>query len=49
MYETMQRTTRRLPQVLKWLGVAVLGASCALLVYMGAILLARLAVWAFFP
>lgn len=60
MYETMRRTTRRLPRVaratlgalaavLKWVGGAMVLVSCALLVYLGAVLLARLAVWAFFP
>ncbi len=60
LYETMRRVTRRLleaarstpgalSQVLKWVGAALVMGSCALLVYLGAVLLARLAVWAFFP
>ena len=60
MYETIRRavawllqtaraTLRVLPPVLKWVGAVMVLVSCALLVYLGAILLARMAVWAFFP
>jgi hypothetical protein len=35
--------------VLKWVGVGVLVISRALAVYLGTVLLARLAVWASFP
>ncbi len=60
MYETMRRPTRRLPRVaratlgalplvLKWVGAVMLLVSCALFVYLGAVLAARVAVWIFFP
>ena len=50
MYETIRWATKRLmSQGLKGLGIAVLIASCALAVYLGAVLLARMAVWACFP
>ncbi len=50
MYETMQRTTRRrLSQALKWVGAAALLLSCVVAVYLGAVLLARLALRAFYP
>lgn len=50
MYETIRRATRRLLEaMLKWVGITALLISAALLVYLGAILLARLSVWAFFP
>lgn len=60
MYETMRRITRRLtrvaratlgalPPVLKWVGSAMVLVSCALLVYLGAVLAARVAVRIFFP
>ena len=45
----MRRLLGTLAPVLKWVGAALVLASCALLVYLGAVLLARLAVWAFFP
>jgi hypothetical protein len=35
--------------VLKWVGVALLVISCALAVYLGAVLLARLVLWAYLP
>lgn len=34
---------------LKWAGITLLLVSCALIVYLGAVLLARLSVWVFFP
>lgn len=46
---SMRRLLGTLAPVLKWVGAALVLASCALLVYLGAVLLARLAVWAFFP
>lgn len=50
LYETIRRVTRRLLEaVLKWVGITALLVSAALLVYLGAVLLARLSVWAFFP
>ncbi len=54
MYETVRQATRLLLReplapVLKVVGGALVLVSCALAVYLGAILLARLAVWAFFP
>ena len=49
-YERIRRTTRRrLSPVLKGLGAAALLVLCALLVYLGAVLLSRWGVWAFFP
>ncbi len=33
--------------VIKWAGLAMLGISCALAVYLSATLLARLVVWAY--
>ena len=55
LYETIRQATRRLLEaagaelgalwpVLKWVGVGMLVVSCALAVYLGAVLLARLAV-----
>ncbi len=50
MYETIRRSTMRLLEAaLKWLGVTALLVSCVLLVYLEAVLLARLSAWAFFP
>jgi hypothetical protein len=60
LYETIRQATRRLLEaagaafgalwpVLKWVGVGVLVISCALAVYLGTVLLARLAMWASFP
>ncbi len=55
LYEAMQRAAGRLLEVPKavslvlvWVGGAALLVSCALIVYLAAVLLARLAVWAFF-
>jgi hypothetical protein len=46
LYETRNRFKRRLLEaVLKWAGIALLLVSCALLVYLGAVLLARGAEW----
>ena len=42
MDETRKRATMRLLEaVLKWAGIALLLVACALLVYLGAVLLAR--------
>ncbi|MDQ3317173.1 MAG: hypothetical protein M3522_07555 [Actinomycetota bacterium] len=50
MYETIRRATRRLlVAALKWVGITMLLVSVALSVYLGAVLLARLSAWAFFP
>jgi hypothetical protein len=50
LYETIRRATRRLLEaMLKWAGVTLLLVSCALLVYLGAVLLARGAGWLLFP
>jgi hypothetical protein len=35
--------------VLKWVGVALLVLACLLAVYLGAVLLGELAVWATYP
>jgi hypothetical protein len=55
LYEAMRRAAGRLLEVpravslvLVWVGGAALLVSCALIVYLAAVLLARLAVWAFF-
>ncbi len=40
---------RLLEAVLKWAGITALLVSLALMVYLGAILIARLSVWAFYP
>ena len=45
----MRRLLGTLASVLKWVGAALVLATSALVVYLGAVLLARLAVWAFFP
>jgi hypothetical protein len=48
--ETRKRATRRLLEaVLKCVGVALLLVSCVLLVYLAAVLFARLSAGAFFP
>ena len=50
LYETIRRATMRLLEaVLKWAGITALLVSLALMVYLGAILIARLSVWAFYP
>ena len=60
LYETIRQTTRRLLEaaraargalwpVLQWVGLALLLIASALLVYLAAILLVRLAVWAYLP
>ncbi len=50
MYETIHRAMRRLLEaMLKWAWVTLLLVSCALLVYLGAVLLARGAGWLLFP
>ena len=45
----MRRLLGTLTPVLKWVGAAALLVLCALLVYLGAVLLSRWGVWAFFP
>jgi hypothetical protein len=47
--ETRGRAARRLLEALKGAGIALLLVSCALLVYMGAVLLARGAEWILVP
>ena len=60
MYETIRRTGTRLLEaaratlgvlwpVLKWMGLALLLVASALFVYLAAVLLAKLMVWASFP
>ncbi len=50
MHDARYRATRRLLEaVLKWVGITLLLVSCAMLVYLGAVLFARAAAWAFFP
>ena len=42
-------TLKALCPVLKWAGVALLVISCALAAYLGAVLLARMVLWAYLP
>ena len=60
MYETIRRIVRRLLDAasaalegmtfgLTWVGVSLLVVASVLLVYLGAVLLARLGEWAFYP
>ena len=60
MYETIRRIVRRLLDAasaaleamkfgLTWVGVALLVVASVLLVYLGAVLLARFGAWAFYP
>jgi len=60
LYETVWHVARRLLRIaratlevllsgLKWVGVALLVVASVLLVYLGAVLLARWGVWAFYP
>jgi membrane protein required for beta-lactamase induction len=49
VYERNRTTRRLLEAVLKWVGVTLLLVSCALLVYLAAVLFARLSAGAFFP
>jgi hypothetical protein len=50
VYEKMPRVvTRLLEAALKWAGLTALMISCALLVYLGAVLLTRLSAEALFP
>ncbi len=50
MHETRRRAAMRmLEALLKWAGATLLLASCALLIYLGAVGLARLSAWALFP
>lgn len=59
LYEAMRRAVVRMPEmprtvpravplVLVWVGGAAMLVSCALIVYLAAVLMARLAVWFFF-
>lgn len=41
--------SRLLVAMLKWTGLTALVVSCALLVYLGAVVLARLSAWVLFP
>lgn len=50
VFEKMPRAVVRLLEAaLKWAGLAALVVSCALLVYLGAVLIARLSTWVLFP
>jgi hypothetical protein len=60
LYETIRRIVRRLLDAasaalevmtfgLTWVGVSLLVVASVLLVYLGAVLLARLGAWAFYP
>ena len=49
VYERNRTTRRLLEAVLKWVGVTLLLVSCALLVYLAAVLFARLSAGAFLP
>jgi hypothetical protein len=60
LYEKMRRITRLLLEAaratlgvllsgLNWVGLALVLVASLLLVYLGAVLLARLGVWAFYP
>lgn len=40
---------RLLETVLKWVGITSLLVSFVLMVYLGAVLLARMSLWAFYP
>ena len=42
-------TLKALCPVLQWVGVALLVISCALAAYLGAVLLARMVLWAYLP
>ena len=50
LHERRKRATRRLLEAaLKWLGIALLLVACTMFVYLGAILLARVADWILIP
>ena len=50
LYETIRRATMRLLEgALRWVGITSLLVSFVLMVYLGAVLLARLSSWAFYP
>jgi hypothetical protein len=50
VYEKIPRVVKRLLEAaLKWAGLTALVISCALLVYLGAVVLARLSAWVLFP
>jgi hypothetical protein len=48
LLEVPRTVPRAVSLVLVWVGVTVLLVSCALMVYVAAVLLARAAVWFFF-
>jgi len=45
LYKTRNRATMRLLEALKWVGVTLLLISCAMLVYLGVVLLTQGAGW----
>jgi hypothetical protein len=50
LYETRKRASMRLLEAgLKWVGITLLLVSCAMLVYLGAVLLTRGAGWILVP
>lgn len=50
LHETRKRAAMRLLEaVLKWVGATLLLVSCALLIYLGAVVLARLSAGALLP
>jgi hypothetical protein len=50
LYERIGRLRRRfLPSMLKWAGLALAGVSCALMVYLGAVIAAQLVTRILFP
>ena len=49
LFEEERTTLGALSVVLKWVGIALLVVACLLAVYLGASLLADLAVWATYP
>ena len=49
VYDKSRTARRLLEAVLKWVGVTLLLVSCALLVYLAAVLFARLSAGAFLP
>jgi len=50
MYEKIPRVvTRLLEAALKWVGLTALVISCALMVYLGAVVVARLSAWVLLP
>jgi hypothetical protein len=49
LLEEVRTTLRVLSVVLKWVGVALLVIAALMAVYLGAVLLGELAVWATYP